>query len=238
MDNDKKVGLWELDIIARKSGWRLARPQMQEALDRVIDLADEGADIALVIDADDEGAETLRRAESENVVVFGAISDYRYYVRRQHGFAAVVLVSPRKFDAEDIPCVHYYPVCLHLGVGCQRQASPTIARKLLGEVNASGFSSDAIATIGSIDTKKDEPLMRELKGLCPKAELHFFPAEALAKVKIPNPSDKVFESSGCYGVAEAAALIENEKGKVLIERQKKKIEVGGKIQHYTFALSR
>ena len=112
-----------------------------------------------------------------------------------------------------------------------------IAPQLISEIGAAGYASESIATIGSIELKKDEPLIAELCRLMPHAELKIYTAEELNKVKIPNPSDKVFEVTGCYGVAESSAKCPNKHSVLVIEKQKGSMNVNGKISHYTYALA-
>jgi precorrin-4 C11-methyltransferase len=67
--------------------------------------------------------------------------------------------------------------------------------------------------------------------------LKIYTADELNKVKIPNPSDKVFEVTGCYGVAESSAKCPNKHSVLVIEKQKGSMNVNGKISHYTYALA-
>lgn len=232
------TGLWALDTLAQQYGWRNSLARKHQSLNRVISLFVAGKPTALILDADDEGSKYLRETAPEHVTVFRFFSDYRFQIRRKNiSFAALIIVSPRLYPTQDIPTLQFFPRTLHLGVGCQKLASTTIAQQLLSEIRTAGFSPESIATIGSIELKKDEPLLAELQKLCPRAHLRIYSAEELSKVKIPNPSDKVFEVTGCYGVAESAALIEETDSKLVIEKQKSKVTIGDKIQHYTFALA-
>ncbi len=229
--------MWTLDTFSIEYNWKNALAKNPDAFKSILALFDEGVQTAIVLEACDKGTEYLSNNAPENVTVFRSYSDYRFFIRRKHGFELLILVSPRNYPEQEVPTLQFYPRSLHLGVGCQRQASTNIAKHLLGKLTAEGYCLDSLATIGTIEEKKDEPLMAELHKLCPRAKMCVHPAEELAKVNIPNPSEKVFETSGCYGIAESAALIENANSKIVIENKKCKIEVGGKIQHYTYALA-
>ncbi|MBO7661263.1 MAG: precorrin-4 C(11)-methyltransferase, partial [Bacteroidaceae bacterium] len=85
--------------------------------------------------------------------------------------------------------------------------------------------------------KRNEPLLAELCKLLPRAELKIYSADELKTVKIPNPSEKVFEVTGCYGVAEASAKCPNKHSVLVIEKQKGSMNIDGKISHYTYALA-
>ena len=69
------------------------------------------------------------------------------------------------------------------------------------------IASGAIAAIGSLDLKADEPAMIELARKFDVPFRLFTAAELEALTpKLANPSDVVFEEVGCHGVSEAAAL--------------------------------
>lgn len=238
-DNNQHTttAIWTLDTFTLEYGWRCPLARKPEAFSNFISMFDESKPTALILEANDKGAQFLRSTAPEHVTVFDSYSDYRFFIRRKHAFEMLIIVSPRIYPEQGVHAIQYFPRTLHLGVGCQRHASVTMAKHILHKVEKEGFCIDSIATIGSIEDKKNEPLLTELRSLCSKADLFFFPAAELAKMPIPNPSDKVFESSGCYGVAESAALICATNGKVVMERVKCKVPVGDKIQHYTLAIA-
>jgi len=243
------TGLWALDTIAQEYGWtvalaggkRLAAQRMNNAITLFVNKHK----TALVLETEDEGTKYMESSKPDHVKVFRSFNDYSLFVRREMSkpgskekpFELIIIVSPKKYPNVDIPCIQYYPKCLHLGVGCQLMAPVQIAEQLLGEIRAAGYATEAISTIGSIELKKDEPLLAEISKLLPQAELKIYTADELNKVKIPNPSDKVFEVTGCYGVAEASAKCPNKHSVLVIEKQKGKMDVDGKISHYTFALA-
>lgn len=237
MEENKKSEIWALEVLAHQYGWKNPLVRNTDEMDRIINLFDEEVPTALVLETEDEGTKYLRNTAPQHVTVFDSVSDFRFYSRRKHPFSLLIAVSPKDIADQGIPTLHFIPTSLHLGVGCQKGASVTMAKQLLAEIHKKGFSTDSIVAISTIDAKRDEPLLQELKRLCPRAELRFHAPAELAKVNIPNPSQKVFESSGCYGIAESSALIEAPSGKMLIENQKRKAEVNGKIQHFTFALA-
>lgn len=237
MEEITKPEHWALEVLAHQYGWKNPLVRNQAEMDTIISLFDDEVPTALVLETDDEGTRHLRSTAPQHVTVFDSVSDFRFFSRRKHSFSLLIAVTPKDIADQGIPTLHLLPTSLHLGVGCQKGASITMAKQLLAEIQKKGFSTDSIVAISTIDTKRDEPLLQELKRLCPRAKLRFHAPAELAKVTIPNPSQKVFESSGCYGIAESSALIEAPSGKMLIENQKRKAEVNGKIQHFTFALA-
>lgn len=227
------LGLWALDTLHREYGWavsKLSRIAMNKAVAAFVN----GRPTALVLEADDEGTKHLEETCPAHVQLFRSFEDFR---RVAQSYELLIMVSPFAHASVGIPSIQYYPPCLHLGVGCQLNACIQIAPQLLHEVEMAGYATQSIATVNSIELKKDEPLLTELCRLLPGASLHIYTAEELSKIKIPNPSDKVFEVTGCYGVAEASAKAHDKHSRLVIEKQKGNIREDGKIRHYTYALA-
>lgn len=232
------TGLWALDTLAKKYGWgmsKLKRLQMNKVIANFVNLKP----TALVIECEDEGTKMLEETCPQHVKIFRNFSDYKFFARRNADvkYEVLIIVSAKTYPTQEVPTIQYFPPCLHLGVGCQKLAPTEIAPQLIDEIKLAGYAPEAIATIGSIELKKDEPLLAELCKLLPQATLNIYTAEELAKIKIPNPSEKVFEVTGCYGVAESSAKAPNKKGMLVIEKQKGKITIDDKISHYTYALA-
>lgn len=240
------LGLWALDTLHRDYGWavsKLPRTSMNKAIATFVN----GRPTALVLEVENDGTKYMESTCPSHVRLFRSFADFRNHHDKEP-FELLILVSPHQHPHTDIPTLRYFPPCLHLGVGCQKLADISIAPQLIREVEMAGYASQSIATINSIELKKDEPLLAELCRLLPQAKLCIYTAETLAKIKIPNPSDKVFEVTGCYGVAEASAKAHDKHCRLVIEKQKGKIvtettnastskKEGGKIQHYTYALA-
>jgi cobalt-precorrin 5A hydrolase / cobalt-factor III methyltransferase / precorrin-3B C17-methyltransferase len=118
-----------------------------------------------------------------------------------------VIVTDRPGESETDALVLHPPV-LALGIGCQRGCSTEeiadLARSALAEA---GLAAGAVAAVVSIELKLAEPAIHALA-----AELgvpaRFFPASRLL-VETPRLSERspaVFQATGCWGVAEGAAL--------------------------------
>jgi len=231
------TGLWALDTIAKDYDWgvkRLKRLQMNKVIAAFVNQQP----TALVIECEDEGTKHMESTCPAFVKVFRSFNDYKFYCRKNAvQYDLLIIISPKTYPTQEVPTIQYFPRCLHLGVGCQKLAPVAIAEQLISEINLAGYATESIATIGSIELKKDEPLLDRLCQLMPWAQLKIYSAEELAKIKIPNPSDKVFEVTGCYGVAESSAKAPNIHGTLVIEKQKGKITVDDKISHYTYALA-
>ena len=101
-----------------------------------------------------------------------------------------------------------HPATLSLGVGCERGADPDELLSLVEDVlQAQGLSKHAIACVTTIDLKGDEVAVISLADSL-SVPLRLFSADILEQEtpRLANPSDYVFETVGCHGVSEAAAL--------------------------------
>ena len=232
--------LWGLDVIAKKYGWgmsKLPREDMNKAIATFVNRER----TALILEYEDDGTKFMKSHCHENVDVFSDYADYQIHKRAD--YRLLIIVSPLYHgDTEEILTLQYYPRCLHLGVGCQKMAPVEIAEELLDDVRGRGYAPEAISTLGTIELKKDEPLIHRLTELLPWAQLNIHTAKELAVIPIPNPSEKVFEVTGCYGVAESAAKAgmkygNNGQETLVIEKQKCKINIEDKIAHYTYAIA-
>ncbi|HGX92131.1 MAG TPA: cobalamin biosynthesis protein [Candidatus Tenderia sp.] len=94
-----------------------------------------------------------------------------------------------------------------LGMGCDRgTALETLENAVDQALALINLERDAVTALATIDKKNDETALLAL------AEqqawpLHFFSAEQLARVTVPNPSAVVLKYMGTPAVAEAAALL-------------------------------
>lgn len=216
-------GLWALDTVAKKFNWQqdqLPRKEMNGIIAQFVN----GASTALLLEWEDEGTRYFRDTCPQHVAIFNSFEA----LTEAPDFDVVIAVSPYRHPGIDI---QFYPICLHLGVGCQKDVPTRIAHQLLGEVGQAGYAVQSIASVASIELKKDEPLLAEICDLLPQACLCIHTAEELSGIEVPNPSEKVFEVTRCYGVAEASALAEG--GTLVVEKQKRSIDG----YHYTFALT-
>ena len=120
--------------------------------------------------------------------------------------AAVRLTERALTGDETALCLH--PGILALGVGCEHGV-PTddLSRLADGMISASGFSSESIACIATIDIKEGEPAIRDLARRFGKPLVLFSPDRLEQETpRLANPSEYVYRTVGCHGVAEGAAL--------------------------------
>jgi len=123
------------------------------------------------------------------------------------------------------------------GMGCERNCSLVALSRLVDETLAGhGLSRHDLHALASIELKRDEA------GLVTLAEqlnipIAFYPADVLQHYseRLSRKSELVFRETGCYGVAEAAALAHAEqlgagRAELIIPKQKN--------PHATFAVAR
>ena len=96
-----------------------------------------------------------------------------------------------------------HPPSLVVGVGASTGAPAGAAVDLLAAALAgAGLSAASVAEVATIDRRAGDPVVTAL-GLPVRA----FPADALAAVPVPSPSEVVRAAVGTASVAEAAALL-------------------------------
>jgi cobalt-precorrin 5A hydrolase/precorrin-3B C17-methyltransferase len=116
-----------------------------------------------------------------------------------------IVVTDRTIGAQP-GAVILQPKSLVLGVGSSSGADPEALHRLAVETLAeAGLSIDAVGCIATVDRKADEAAIVELAAAL-GVPLRTFPADVLATVAVPNPSDVVEAAVGTPSVAEAAAL--------------------------------
>ncbi|MEB0046636.1 MULTISPECIES: cobalamin biosynthesis protein [unclassified Pseudomonas] len=116
---------------------------------------------------------------------------------------------------------------LVVGLGCQRGCPVSTLRALLDQaLQAHQIELRMIKALASIDLKRDEPGLIELAAQL-SLPLMYFSSEQLARYQsqLSHQSQIAFERTGCYGVAESAALALAEQlveapAKLLVSRQK------------------
>lgn len=114
----------------------------------------------------------------------------------------------------------WHPPQLWIGIGCERNTTRALLDESLAAALAeSGLAAAAVAGLASLDLKGDEPALLELSR-DRDWPLRLFPADRLAAVAVPNPSDRVRQEVGTASVAEAAALAAaGDQAELLLEKR-------------------
>lgn len=117
----------------------------------------------------------------------------------------------------------YHPQAHAIGVGCARGAEPEALWALVqSALDEAGLAPGAVAAVGTVDLKADEPALLALAERL-GVPLRLFSADELEAEadRLANPSDVVFAEVGCHGVAEGAALaLSGARGALTVEKRK------------------
>ena len=206
------TGLWALDTLARRFDWRTAASHAE--MNRMISLFVGNEPTALLLDVKDRGTDYLERTLPEHVSVF-----YRFEDIRPEAFRFIIAVTPFIYTT-DVPILYYRPRVLHVGIGCRRDSAPEgVAEHMAAVMEAHRLSPLAVRSVATIELKKDEPLFHALAQTW-EAEKHVYRADELADITVPNPSQKVFDTTGVWGVSESTAQRASGFGPLVMEKQK------------------
>ncbi|MGE8412129.1 MAG: cobalamin biosynthesis protein [Pseudomonas sp.] len=116
---------------------------------------------------------------------------------------------------------------LVVGLGCRKGCPASTLRALLDQVlRENGLALQQVQALASIDLKQDEPGLLALAQQL-SLRLTCFSSAQLAPYspRLSHRSQVAFERTGCYGVAESAALamaetLQGEPARLLVPRQK------------------
>jgi hypothetical protein len=96
--------------------------------------------------------------------------------------------------------------CLVIGVGARAGVSAAeVGALVAGALRAAGRRARAVLELATLDARAAEPGLRQAAAEL-GVPLVAYPAEALSRIPVPNPSDRTRAAVGTPSVAEAAAL--------------------------------
>ena len=217
------MGIWALDVLPRKYNWEL---ECGDKLTHLMAMFINGKKTALLLEVRDKGTLALETEAPSHVDVYFKAEDIKV-----EDYSVVLAVTPFIYDFGN-KAIFYRPKVLQLGLGCQRDLSfAEFEKELITELQEKGISAASIKSLGTVALKANEKAFLELAKKW-DVKLHTFDGETLSKQNIPNPSEKVSEITGSYGVAEAAAM-QLSANNLLIEKTKAK--AGDK--HFTYAVA-
>jgi cobalt-precorrin 5A hydrolase/precorrin-3B C17-methyltransferase len=119
----------------------------------------------------------------------------------------MVVMTDRTTHADE-PALVFHPPVLALGIGCERGVAPEEVAALAHDtLAAAGLAAGAVAAIVSIDLKTDEFAIHHLATAL-GVPARFFSASRLLEEteRLTIRSEAAFRATGCWGVAEGAAL--------------------------------
>jgi cobalt-precorrin 5A hydrolase len=112
------------------------------------------------------------------------------------------------------------PPTLVAGIGCNRGTGATEIRSLLTAALADQrLSVRSLYKIASIDLKHNEPGLLALAQALGQP-LHFYSADTLNQIHVPNPSAMAAKHAGVYSVCEAAAILGAQQGPLVVPKCK------------------
>ena len=174
---------------------------------------EEGSDLAAVGAALVSGKKV--RLVSEERWPLGPLPEN--VARTDERVAPLILISDR-LQKVPRPAVIYRSSSLVVGVGCSRGTGKD---EIIGLVGASlmdaRLSPDSVATVASIDAKRDEAGLLEAAEIL-DVPVRFFPAADLSTANVPNPSEVVRGAVGTPSVAEAAVVSSG--AELVVEKRK------------------
>jgi cobalt-precorrin 5A hydrolase/precorrin-3B C17-methyltransferase len=180
-------------------GWRVANPDAAKAVTAGL-LA--GNPVDLTIDAAEPDCTWLRVALTADPPL-----PLREGVGGGGNTAGRILVTDRdsKLGQDDLAL---HPATLAIGIGCERGASADEVRALVLQSLASATLSPlSVAGVFSLALKAAEPAIHSLAESLGVPARFFTSEELLAETPhLTERSDIVFRETGCWGVAEGAAL--------------------------------
>lgn len=180
---DLRLGL-ALD--ERPPGWRIANPERVKPIAAAL-MA--GKPVAL---RDEAGCADWLRAGSISWADEAALAVRVTDCRIAAGEAALV----------------YHPPVLAVGIGCERGcAAEEIAALAEETLAAAGLAAEAVAAVVSVELKLDEPGIHALAERLGVSARFFSGARLLDETpRLTERSEAAFRATGCWGVAEGAAL--------------------------------
>ena len=189
--------LWPLDLLPERFGWALE--SSGNPTKHMANFINQKP-TALLLEIRDRGTLYLESTLPEHVAVY-----YDANRINSDDYELILAVTPflHEFGAT---ALYFRPKAIHLGLGCQRNIDYQSSKRILkDELQKQSISPLSIASINSVELKKDESAFLQLsKDLA--VPFNCYTAEVLTMYESPNPSAKVLEVAETASVAEAAAM--------------------------------
>ena len=124
------------------------------------------------------------------------------------GKAAASVVATDRAATPVVDTLYLHPATIAVGVGCERGIDPAELQSLVERcLDQAGIAPQSVAGLFSIALKAAEPAIHDLAAQL-DVPARFFSADALLSEtpRLSEKSEIVFRETGCWGVAEGAAL--------------------------------
>ena len=220
-----KAGLWALDVWGEKWGWKT---EHIGPMNQLIASFVNGRPTALLLDIQDDATAEMKRTAPAHVDIY-----YRQEAIPEEKYELIIAVTPFIYEFNK-PVLYYRPKVLHLGIGCRKNCDPVGVKEYIeGDLKRHCLSAAAIRVVATIGLKKEERLLHDLAEEW-GAEIRIYLPEQLQDIELPHPSEKVYEVTGVYGVAESVALKSAANTDLLIEKQRACVTEGNQ---FTYAVA-
>ena len=217
------AGLWSLDTLAYEWGWRCeaSKEEMNKAIFKLVN----GSPIDLLLDIKDNGTNYLEASLPPNVRIIKDIDEA--------DDAELVIAVTYRILHTSIPILYFRPKVLNLGIGCRRNCNPYGIKDFIqASLLSHNISWLSVKSLSTIDIKRDEKLIAELGKEEVVEAVNIYTSDELKNIAVPNPSEKVKEVTGVWGVAESCAIAASGHGPLLLEKQKGQLS---ESSDFTFA---
>jgi len=205
-------GLPSFDLLAKENGWVIDDLSRVKVLNSLLL---EEKEIA-VVDYRDEVATALAGAASLHF--YKTLAD-----AQRSGAAGILWVTNRTVpaDVRSDRLLVLRPVNICLGIGCNRGTSEEeITAVVEQHLAALSLSMKSVACLATATAKGEEPGLLSFASATGLPVVAFEPA-ALNSVKVPSPpSEYALEAIGAKGVAEPAAILAANGGRLLLNKVK------------------
>jgi len=218
-------GLWALDTLGDDHGWTAhASPGFTKVISNFVNRKP----TLLLLEVSDKGTESLERTAPPHVRIVRSLNEVFL-----GAYALLIAVTYRQIEVP-IPCVHYWPKVLSLGVGCTRNAPVgLLTESVFRMLDHAGYARAAVRNVASARIKADEEALLALaRDLGVPMETHA--NEVLLAQEATTPSEVVLEKVGVPSVSEAAALASSQGGSLLMPKRRAALSDG---QHHTLAVA-
>lgn len=219
------TGYWALDTLAETNRWvcEARHSEMNRAIATLVN----GKPVGLLLDIRDDGTDKLEATLPSNVTLIKNPEE-------AEGYELVIAVTPYIYGMV-VPVIYFRPLVLNIGIGCRRDCNPEGVTDYIEKVlTEKGVSPAAVKSVSTIDIKKDEKVVMELAKWKNVHTCNIYTADELKDILVPNPSEKVREVTGVWGVAESCAIKASDGGRLILEKNKGKLSEGA---DFTFAVS-
>ncbi|MEO5362924.1 MAG: cobalamin biosynthesis protein [Magnetococcus sp. DMHC-8] len=234
------LGTLAVDLLGRELGWQIrAAPAV---LTRVAACVVNGAPVAWVQECGSRRWRVGMPDLPSNVLPLASIDQADpgrhqalLWITRRIGLAEWERQWPDRLVLYRPPAVAGPP--LIIGIGCDRGTPVAALVEALTEARrCCPFGWDQVTALATIDRKGDEEGLLQLAERFDLA-LTLYPAEQLARVAVPHPSETVRRHMGTPSVAEAAALLAGSGGEGALLLPKLCYR-GSDGRHVTLAIAR